>query len=68
MNKKNLLPEQKLMKAVHGNTIEEINQRDERCASSVSNAEFQRTWGISLDHCVSRMSRRWDALLAAARP
>lgn len=72
MSKKNLSPEQKLMKAVYGKTLEEmtaeIEQRDTKCASGVSDAEFERTWGISIDAHVSRMSQRWDALLSAARP
>ena len=65
---KNLSPEQKLMKAVFDNTIEEIEKRDAKCASGVSDAEFERIWGISIDDHVARMSQRWNELLAAARP
>lgn len=36
-------------------------------ANSVSDREFEETWGISIDAQVDKMMARWDTLLAQAR-
>jgi len=36
-------------------------------ANSVSDLEFEETWGISIDAQVDKMMERWDTLLAQAR-
>ncbi len=36
-------------------------------ANSVSDKEFEQTWGKSLDEHVEKMMDRWDELLALAK-
>lgn len=36
-------------------------------ANSVTDAEFEKTWGRSLDEHVERLMDRWDILLAQAK-
>lgn len=36
-------------------------------ANSVSDKEFEETWGRSLDEGTKKLMERWDALLAQSR-
>lgn len=37
-------------------------------ANSVTDEEFKSMWGYSIDECVDRMMKKWDALLENNRP
>lgn len=50
-------------------TIQEnlIERMDTIKANSVTEREFEVTWGISLDDQVKNMKMKWDTLLAEAK-
>lgn len=44
-----------------------IDRIDSIRANSVSNKEFEQTWGESLDRKVKKLMDRWEELLAQAK-
>lgn len=67
--KKAILAFQKLVLILRtmAERINLLDRIDTIRANSVSDKEFEQTWGKSLDSEVNKMMDRWDVLLAQAK-